>query len=41
MSDPTTVVIDDIDDIDAHAIDCVCDECVDNLILERQEDRAA
>lgn len=36
-----TQVVDDVDDIEYHAVDCLCDECIDGLIAERNEDRAA
>lgn len=32
---------DDIDDTDHHLDSCVCETCIDNLILAMQEDRAA
>lgn len=32
----------EIDDLDTmHPIDCNCEDCVENLILELNEDRAA
>jgi hypothetical protein len=32
---------DDIDDVELHSVTCNCDECVEGLILELQEDRAS
>lgn len=30
----------EVDDLDAmHPLDCICDECVDNLIIELKEER--
>lgn len=38
---PAPPVVDDIDDIDAHHVSCVCSECVEGLVLELAEDRVA
>ena len=32
---------DDIDDIDNHLDDCICDDCIDNVILDWVENKRA
>lgn len=31
----------EIDDVEIHAFDCICDDCINALIAELEEDRAA
>lgn len=34
-------IVDDIDDVNRHALTCACDECIDALVDELEQDRVA
>lgn len=40
-NDQPVEIPDDIDDVDVHSISCMCDNCVEGLILELLEERAS
>ena len=37
----TSSEADDLDDINNHLIDCLCDECMENVIIMMHEERQA